>query len=155
MGLSVAGLTLGLISLGAWLLFSTAIFALIMGTQPNRDVARQFITDLGAGNTAAAQQQTAKPFTTRGIQVMSDLVKSHGTVTDVTTLQTNVVDNDATLSGVVTFGAAGKQPFSMTQTKVGGTWKVDGFFFGSDPPSSSGTSSGTDDAPTGNYYREQ
>jgi hypothetical protein len=53
-GMSIAGLILGLASLALWGLFGGALLALFKGTEVNRDIARQFITDLHAQNTAAA-----------------------------------------------------------------------------------------------------
>src|SRR5688572_29756328 len=45
-GLAIAGLILGILSLGGWTLFGGGIWALIKGTEAQREVARQFITDL-------------------------------------------------------------------------------------------------------------
>jgi hypothetical protein len=56
--LAIAGLILGVLSLGLWTLFGGGIFALFKGTEAQREVARQFITDLAAGNVDAAEAAT-------------------------------------------------------------------------------------------------
>jgi hypothetical protein len=57
-GLAIAGLILGILGIGGWTLFGGGIFALIKGTETQREVARQFIKDMSAGNVDAAGAQT-------------------------------------------------------------------------------------------------
>lgn len=142
-GLSVFGLILGLLSLGMWLLFSGSIFALIMGTKVNRDLAGQFIKDLAAGNITAAQAETDGSISQQKMQDLSTELKGYGTVTDVTTLATNVQNSNADLGGIVSFGAV-KKGFAMKQTKSGDKWKVVDFTLVNE----GGTSSGTGGGPT-------
>ena len=53
-GMAITGLVLGILSLGMWTLFGGGIFALIKGTSAQREVARQVVTDLAAGNVTAS-----------------------------------------------------------------------------------------------------
>lgn len=151
-GLSVVGLILGILSLGMWLLFSGTIFAAIGMTKANRTAATAFIQDLGAGNISSAQSRTDGSISTTQLQAWSDELKSYGTVSDVTTPATNVVNDQADLTGLVSFGTKPAQPYSMHQVKSGGEWKVTKFTLGStfgtpgptsSPSSGTGTGSGT------------
>jgi len=150
-GLSVFGLVLGLLSLGMYLLFGSAIFAAVGLTKANREVAKQFINDLAAGNVSAAQNQTDGSISQQKLQDLSTEMKGYGTVTDVTTLATNVQNSNADLGGIISFGTT-KKGFSMKQTKSGDKWKVTDFELVSEGGTTSGgggsttrpTSSGTD-----------
>ncbi len=135
-GLAIAGLVLGLISLAVWMLFGTAIFAAIGMTKANRTVATQFIKDVHAGNITAAQAATDGSLTKEELDTMSQDLKALGSLTDVTTLVTNVVNDNAHLDGLISFGDK-KQPYSMEQVKSGGTWKIKSFStvpIGATPP---------------------
>ena len=57
-GMSIAGIVLGVLGLGMWVLFAGGIFALIKGTEAQREVARQVVKDLAAGNVDAAGANT-------------------------------------------------------------------------------------------------
>lgn len=128
MALSIVGLVLGLISLGVYILFGGAIFAVIQGTAVNRDVARQFITDLSKGDIAAATADSDGTINPGDMNVLAREAKGFGTLTDVTTLTTNVQNDDAVLGGIASYGQT-KKAFEMHQTKVAGKWKVSYFGF--------------------------
>lgn len=122
-GLAIAGLILGIVSIGAWALFGSAILALVVGTQANRDLAGKFIKDLGAGNVQAASA-SASSLAPGDLQAMSDEVKGYGAVADVTTFGTNIVNNTAELAGMVKFADGSAKAFHMKQVKSGDAWKV-------------------------------
>lgn len=126
MGLSVAGLLIGIVSIGMWALFSGAILAVFSATQPNRDAAKAFINDVSAGNLQAAKDKTDGSITSPELEDLSGEMKKLGTVTDVTTLSANAVNDKADLAGIISFGPT-KEGFEMKQVKSGGAWKVSYF----------------------------
>lgn len=126
MGLSVAGLILGLVSAVFWGLFGGAILAAFGLTQANREVAKQFINDVYAGNISSAEGRTDGSITTSELQSLNSELKGYGTLTDVTTPVTSVQNDQAQLTGIISFGP-NKKAFEMRQLKTGSNWKVTHF----------------------------
>lgn len=139
MGLSVVGLILGLLSLGVYVLFGGAIWALIQGTQVNRDVAKQFINDVHAGNIQTAQGATDGSITAGELQSVSQALQRNGTIKKITTFSFKVDtapgQGQAVIGGQIDFNS-GQAGFSMVQTKSGDQWKVSQFVLNPNAPGS-------------------
>ena len=131
-GLAIAGLILGLLSIAAYALFGSVIWGLVQGTKVNRDIAKQFLTDLNAGNVAAAAAATDGSIPDAEIQSGSDALKAGGAISDITTI--SVKDPNAapgqtsvTTAGAVTFSNGTNKAFEMVQQKVDDQWKIVSF----------------------------
>jgi hypothetical protein len=120
--MAIVGLILGLISIGGWGLFGGGLWALIKGTEVNRNVAGQFIRDVGANNIDAALGN-AEGINKEELTDLNKTMSKFGTVTDVTTLATVVENDHAKLTGLVKF-SSGDHAFEMEQKKSGDNWKV-------------------------------
>ena len=128
-GMSIAGLILGLLSLGVWLLFGGAIWALIQGTAVNRDLAKQFITDLSTQNTTAAGNAVdPAKIDADELKTYAATVSGGGQIQDITTFSvsanTGAGGSEAAVAGVVTYAGGKQMQFNMRQVKVGDQWKV-------------------------------
>jgi uncharacterized protein DUF4190 len=128
-GLAIAGLILGVLSLGFYALFGGAVVALIKGTEVNRTVAHQFIRDLSAGNVTSAQSATDSSINSTELEDLSGTVKGFGAVQDITVVSTVVKNGNAELAGIVKFSGNSTKAFEMRQKKVGDQWKVTYFRF--------------------------
>jgi hypothetical protein len=134
-GMAIAGLVLGLLSLLLWGIFGgTAGIGGWMAynyTKPAREAAKQFASDLAAGNVDAAQARTTSRVKREELQAAADKMKNWGTFQDTTmpvgsVQKTNGVE-EAYVAGVATFSKAGGVPYVVGFTKEGGTLKVTGF----------------------------
>jgi len=128
-GMSIAGLILGILSIGFWALFGTGIWALIQGTAVNRDLAKQFINDLQAQKLdAAATVVDGSQIDSDELKSLSDLVSKHGAITDITTFgisaKSDAATTEAVVSGQITFGDGTKRTFAMEQQKRGDKWLI-------------------------------
>lgn len=128
-GMSIAGLILGIISLGIWALFGGTIWALVQGTAVNRDLAKQYINDLQSKNlTGAAAAVDSSAITAEQIQEQSDLVSAAGAIQDITTLSVSAKKDTATseavVGGAITFTSGAAKSFEMRQVKKGDKWVI-------------------------------
>ena len=129
-GMSIAGLILGLLSLGVWLLFGGAIIAAIKGTEVNRDIARQFITDLSAQNTtAAANAVDPTQVDAEELKALAATVSGGGQIQDITTVGVKAEADAATGSqaeviSVISYAGGKQVKLVMRQAKVGDQWKI-------------------------------
>jgi TM2 domain-containing membrane protein YozV len=128
-GMSIAGLLLGLLSVGLWLLFGSAIWAMIQGTEANRVIARQFLNDLAAGNlTNAAAAVDSSVIDQDDLKKLSDIVKANGAITDITTVsmkaQTDPATTEVFLGGGITFQNGQAKAYEMRQVKKGDKWVI-------------------------------
>jgi len=152
MALSVIGLLLGLASVAGYAIFGGAIWAVIQGTKVNRDIAKQFITDLTAGNVTAAEAAGDGTIPTKLYQTYSDTLKSRGAISDVTTFSVNANSTNGSgqvvLVGKITHNGGQATPFVMNQLKVGSGWKIHEFAIDAQTlPSQSGGSDGSSTKP--------
>jgi hypothetical protein len=122
--MSIIGLILGLVSILLWAIGGGGIFALIKGTAPNRDAAKQLIQDLAAANMAAVQADTDGSISPDDLQANIDSFKPHGTVADVTVPMTAVTNGTAQVVGVATFADKSQIKFQFSEVKSGDQWKV-------------------------------
>lgn len=128
-GLSIAGLLLGLLSIGVWLLFGGAIWAMVQGTAVNRDIAKQFLNDLSAGNlTNAAAAVDSSTIDQDDLQKLSDVIKPLGTIQDLTTVsiqaQTNPGTTEVFLGGAITFQGGQAKAYEMRQVRKDDKWVI-------------------------------
>lgn len=131
-GMAIAGLILGGISILAWTayfsLVGAAVFGLWHGSAAQREVARQFLTDLSKQDVVAASSKTTSAVPKEEVQALADQVKPWGSLNDTTILSTGVAKTpdraETTLAGSATF-AQGKHGFSMRLVKEGDQWKIE------------------------------
>ncbi|QOV90923.1 DUF4190 domain-containing protein [Humisphaera borealis] len=128
-GMSIAGLILGVLSVGLWALFGSAIWAMVQGTAVNRDIAKQFINDLASQNlTNAATVVDGKVIDSKDLQKLADVVKPMGTIQDITTFgiqaNTGSAGSEVVVAGAITFVGGGTKSFEMRQTKQGDKWVI-------------------------------
>jgi hypothetical protein len=129
-GLAIAGIILGFISIVGWGLFGSAILALVHGSAPDRAFAKQYISDLSAGNVDQCVQNSSSKLTKAQIQANATQMQPWGTLQDTTVFAFSVNNNNGNYGGVVS-GAAkfsgGQHTFALTLVKDSGTLKVDTF----------------------------
>ena len=128
--MAVIGLILGLISLVVWAMFGGAIYAAVAYTRPAREAAKQFASDLAAGNVDAAHARTTG-IRREDVAKAAQSVQAFGAFQDTSMSSAsrnnvNGVDT-AQVSGVATFAKAGRVPYAVRLVKEGGTLKVAGF----------------------------
>jgi hypothetical protein len=129
-GLAIAGIILGLLSIGTWALFGGTIFALFKGTEAQREFARSFVQDIAAGNVEAAVAKTDTTAISR--EEVADLVKkvqAWGPLTDTTIVGFNVEPGKAQVTGSATFGKTVKTFQTQLVKGADGEWKVSAFDF--------------------------
>lgn len=123
-GLAIAGLLLGIIGLGLWGLFGGGIFALIKGTETQREVARQFITDLSAGNIDAAMAQTDGTIAREDVEKLSQRTQGWGKLTDTTIVGVSAEPGKTQVAGSVTFGTTPKGFEALVLKMPDGSYKI-------------------------------
>jgi hypothetical protein len=129
-GIAIAGLILGILSLGFWGIGGGAAAVMFQRSKPQRDFARQYVTDLIAGDTDKCVQNSSSNITADQIDVYSKQAKGWGTLNDMTVLGFLVENNNGTFSGAITGVCKfNKQPhtFALTLVKESGVTKVDSF----------------------------
>ena len=132
-GLAIAGIVLGAVSIVLWALFGAGIAALIVGTDAQREVARQFANDLAAGNVAAAQARCVPEMPAAQVQAAADAFKQWGTLRDTTIV--GVKADFATGTGATTevVGALkfdnATAEYKATLVKQGDVYKIRQFSF--------------------------
>jgi hypothetical protein len=127
--MAIIGLILGILSVGMWGLFGTGIFALVKGTQPQRDLARQFITDLSAGNIDAAHAATDGTISREEVEALSKTVQAWGPVTDTTFVGVSAEPGRTQVAGSVTFDKTPKGFEAVVVKQTDGTYKISGVHF--------------------------
>ncbi len=129
-GLAIAGLILGILSIVGWVGFGGLIGVGYVESKPARSVARQFLTDVSAGNTAAALANSSG-FSAGQIQGVSSQLKSMGTLLSVTFTSFNVsaINGSTTvnLAGIANF-SNGPKTCTFVLAKTGGVYKVTSYW---------------------------
>lgn len=128
-GMSIAGLLLGLLSVGLWLLFGSAIWAMFQGTKVNREIAEQFLNDLAAANvTNATTAVDSSVIDQDDLKKWSDTLKANGAIQQVTTFsiqaQTNPNTTEVFLGGAIAFQNGQTTEYQMRQVKRGDKWVI-------------------------------
>ena len=131
-GMAIAGLILGGISIVAWTLYfavvGAAIFTVVKGTAPQRELARQFLVDLSKQDVAAASEKTTSEVSKEDIQSLADKVKPWGSFKDSTIVsvgaETTTGRSTSSLAGSVEF-TGGTHGFTMEMIKQGEKWKIE------------------------------
>lgn len=125
-GLALSGLIIGIVSLAGWgLIFGAggvAFFTAYKISEAPRATAKQFMTDLTAGNIDAALAQTSS-ITRTELETQNKSFQSLGTFKDMTSSGINIVNNQCTLVGVAQF-SNGIKAYTLMLVQSGGTWKV-------------------------------
>ena len=128
-GLAVAGLILGVLSLGGWTLFGGGVYRIVKGTSAERELAKQFINDVAAGNAEAALAQTDGSIARDDIQGLTQTVQSWGALNELRIVGLNYTGGRCEMKGLVRFGQTDKQ-FEMVLIEQGeDVWKVNGLHF--------------------------
>ena len=123
-GMALAGLILGLVSLAVWALFVGGISALLQGTSAEREVARQFITDLAAGNIDAAQAQTDGRIPREKLDKWSKTMQGWGKLNDTTIMGVSAEPGKTQIAGSATFGTTPKGFEALVLKQPDGSYKV-------------------------------
>jgi hypothetical protein len=129
-GMAVAGLVLGFLSIVVWGLFGGGMLVLIHGSGPQRVFAKQYLSDLSAGNIDQCVQHSSSRLTKDQIEVFAKQAQGWGTLNDTTVMALSLNNNSGTFGGVVSGGckfSGGPHTFSMTLIKDSGALKVDTF----------------------------
>ena len=123
-GLAIAGLILGVLSVGIWTLFGGGILALVKGTEAQRDVARQFITDLAAGNVDAAQANTDGTISREQLEDWSKTMQGWGKLNDTTIVGVSAEPGKTQIGGSATFGTTPRGFEAIVLKQPDGVYKV-------------------------------
>jgi hypothetical protein len=115
--------------LGGWVLFGGGVFALIKGTEAQRDVARQFITDLAAGNVDAAMAQTDGSIPREDLAKLSETMQGWGKLSDTTIMGVSAEPGKTQIAGSATFGTTPKAFEALVLKQPNGSYKVTGLNF--------------------------
>ena len=153
-GMAIAGLILGVLSIGLWGVFGGAMYLAYAKSKPARAVARSFAADLSAGNVDAAQARCTADVSREELEATAAQMQGWGAFQDTTMPVFNyAVDNGVTtcdLAGVAQFANGTQQPFAVELVKVGDVFKVKEFVLGqasmTPPGPTPTTATSTDDA---------
>jgi hypothetical protein len=119
-GMAIAGLILGLISLAGWGTFALGGYGLYRAGAPARAFAKQYITDLSAGNEDKCLQDSTANLSKDRLDSLAQAMKPWGTLNDVKVFGFSVNNNNGVYAGVVsgvcTF-SGGTHTFQMTLSK--------------------------------------
>jgi hypothetical protein len=129
-GMAIAGLVLGLLSVAFWAICGGTGAVLYQHAQPQRAVARQYVSDLVAGNIDQCEQHSSSNLTRDQIEKYSKLAQAWGTMNDLTVLGFMFESRNGTFSGSIT--GVCKFPtqahtFTLTLVRESGELKVDTF----------------------------
>jgi hypothetical protein len=129
-GLAIAGIILGALSVGFWLLLGGSALAFFGGTSAQREVGRTFIRNLSEGKVEAAVAQTDGSIATADVKELSETVQSWGALTDVRahSIDVDFAAGRTELGGTATFDKTSKS-FQAVLVKSGTGWKVNGIHF--------------------------
>jgi uncharacterized protein DUF4190 len=131
-GMAIAGLILGGISIVAWTLYfavvGAAVFAVVKGTAPQRQLAKQFLMDLSKQDVAAASAKTTSEVSKEELEGLADKVKPWGSYRDSTVVSVSAEAtpgrSKTSVGGSVEF-SGGTHGFTMEMIKQGEQWKIE------------------------------
>ncbi len=129
-GMAIAGIILGLISLGIWALVGFEGLTLYRSSAPDRMFAQSYLADLAAGRIDQCAQNSTTNLTHQALQNDYTQLKSWGTFQGATAFP----NAWSSASGKMTIGLrgvcvfnGGQHQFMMTVIEESGTRKVDSF----------------------------
>lgn len=123
-GLAVAGLILGLLGVGGWVLFGGAAFSRLKGTTEQREIARQVVTDLAAGNVDAAAANTDPASLTREeLEDWGETMQGWGTLNDTTAIGVNAA-GQTEVAIIAMFGQTQRQLHATVVKGTDGKYRV-------------------------------
>ena len=128
-GMAIAGLLLGILSLGLWGLFGGGIFALVKGTTAQRELTRSFIGNLASGNVSAAEAQTDGTFATEQLNSIAVQMKTWGPLKDTTIVGISAEPSRTQVVGSALFGSTTKQFEAVVLKQPDGSYKITSFQF--------------------------
>jgi hypothetical protein len=102
--MAIAGLVLGILWIGIYLLFGSGLYALYVGSKPVKAVAEQFTNYMLKGDVASAAPLCDPNMSQADLQTAADQMKSWGTLTNLTL-----------------FGASAQNTNGITQWELGGS----------------------------------
>jgi hypothetical protein len=128
-GMAIAGIILGLISVGLWGLAGYGGYAIFQKSAPDRMLAQSYMTDLAAGRLDQCEQSSTSKLTHQALQNDYAQLKTWGTFQVATAFPTawNFANNGksaVSLTGVCRF-SGGQHRFMITVVDDSGTRKVD------------------------------
>lgn len=128
-GMSVAGLSLGVLSAGAWVLTVAAAVVAVRGTAINRDIARRFVADLAAGDrVAAAAAVDPAQIDSAELDALAATINKRGSVQDVSAAGYRTFagtgEGGVEIVGIVVHPGGKQLLYTMRQARVGDQWKV-------------------------------
>lgn len=124
-GLAVVGILFGLLSIALHAALAGAGWKWAQATKPNRDLAKQFITDLHAGDLAAARAQTDGSVPLAELKTASERLIAFGPIADTTSIP--VPQNGDVMVVTTVTSNSGQIQYQMVQTNSNGIWKVTSF----------------------------
>ena len=125
-GMAIAGIVLGLLGLAVQIGFASLFFGLMKGTDAQRALARQVITDLSAGNVDAAEANTdpTSGLDRDELDRLSNKMQGYGTLTDTTVMGFNATPGQTEVAVIAQYGTR-QQQFQATVVKQpDGSYKV-------------------------------
>lgn len=131
-GLAIAGLILGLLSLGGWSLFSGTLYVGYKASQPAREAAEAFIRELCLGRIDSAYGMTAEIDRQEFEAAARSLIDEYGAVRSVLLFgfyfKAGATTTECELVGMVEFEKSVAEA-TFRLIKVGDAWKVTRFEF--------------------------
>jgi Domain of unknown function (DUF4190) len=123
-GVAVAGLILGIVSLLSWTGIGVGAWRWWVITAPQRNVARQFVSDLSHGNTSAAAAQSTTRVTDAQLDAAAQKAKSWGGAQRIRII---FASPDGQVSGIIMTPTSQAHSFVVGEVQQNGGWKVDSF----------------------------
>jgi hypothetical protein len=128
-GMAIAGLLLGILSIGIWSLFGSGIYYLIQGTSQQRELTRQFVNNLASGNVDAAEGQTDGTIPREELDTLSQRMKKWGPLKDTTIIGVSAQPGHTQVGGGAMFGTTQKSFQAVVLKQSDGTYKITSFQF--------------------------
>jgi hypothetical protein len=132
-GMAIAGLVLGIISLGLWGAVGVGVYQVVRASGPQRIFAKSFVNDLDAGRIDACAANSTAKLSRDQIDAASKKMQAWGTLRDIRVFVLDFNPNSANFAGSATgicnFGGI-QHTFTMMLVKdSSGQLKVDSFLW--------------------------
>jgi hypothetical protein len=128
-GMAVVGLLLGILSLGLWSLFGGSIYYFLQGTSQQRELTRQFVSNLSSGNIDAAEAQTDGSIPREELDSFSQQIKKWGAPKNTTIFGVSAQPGQTQVVGTAMFGNTAKQFQAEVVKQSDGSYKIKSFHF--------------------------
>jgi hypothetical protein len=126
-GMAITGLVLGLLSIVLWSVFGGAALAFFSGTKVQREVAREFVKAISAGDVAKAQTYCTPDITTAELTAMAAQAKGWGTLNDTTAVGAKMEvkpGEKMIMAAIVAQYSTTQKQFHCELIQVGEEWKI-------------------------------